>query len=150
MKGWRKQQDEITARYQKITGKKPSLEVRRQPNGQWTQTPAEQLRHSREIQLRNEHKLSGNAQFFVTLKPDKVDSADYASGDEELQPLTEKLMAAQYPLEFPPDSGAILVVRVDVDCHPTGPCTGTVLPALVTPISRSPQPSKNSVDQTKN
>lgn len=148
--GWRKQEDAITARYQKLTGKKPSLEVRRRPNGQWTQTPAEQLRHSREIEIGNEHKLAGEAQFFVTLKPDKVDSADFASGDEQLQPLTKNLMGAHYPLEFPPDSGAILVVRVDVSCHGTGPCTATVLAPWATPASRTPQSVKISGDQTKN
>ena len=123
------QERAITARYTKLTGKAPSTEIRRLPNGQWTQTPAEQLRHSREIKVTNEHKLSGKAEFHVTVKPDKVDSVDYASGDESLQPLAEKLKAAHYPLRFPPDSGAILVVRVEVNCRAEAACEARLLPA---------------------
>lgn len=123
--------DEIRARYRKLTGKEvPLAEIRRLPNGEWTETPAEQLRHSRESKLSNEARLSGSAQFIVTFKPGKVESAEYESGDDELQPLTAKLKAAHYPLEFPPESGASLVVRVDVSCKPTAPC----IAALVNPV----------------
>jgi tetratricopeptide (TPR) repeat protein/transglutaminase-like putative cysteine protease len=131
IKAARKQEDAISARYQKLTGKKPAIEIRRLPNGQWTETPAEQLRHSREIELRNERKLSGKAQFLVRMKPDKVDSADYASGDETLKPLVDSLKAAHYPLIFPPESAAILVLRVDVSCQAGAPCKATPLPAVV-------------------
>jgi len=69
----------------------------------------------------------------VTIKPDKVDSVDYASGDESLQSLTEELKGAHYPLSFPPDSGAILVVRVEVNCRAETSCEATVLPAVGVP-----------------
>jgi len=123
--------DQITARYEKLMGKKPLLlEIHRLPNGEWTQTPAEQLRHSREAKLSNEGKLSGSAQFIVTFKPGKVESVEYDDGDDELEPLADKLKAAHYPLEFPPESGVTLVVRVDVSCKPTAAC----IAALVNPV----------------
>jgi len=130
-KEYKSRADEIRARYRRLTGKEvPLAEIHRLPNGEWTQTPAEQLRHSREAKLSNEAKLSGSAQFIVTFKPGKVESAEYESGDDEIEPLADKLKAAHYPLEFPPDSGASLVLRVDVSCHPTAPC----IAALVNPV----------------
>ena len=126
--------DKINQRYEKLMGTKPAAEVRRLPNGEWTQTPAEQLRHSRELKLSNEGKLSGSARFTLTLKPDKV-SAGHLIGEDTLQPLTAKLEKAHYPVEFPLDSGAILVLNVDVSCHPTAPCVATI----VNPAPPAPQ-----------
>jgi tetratricopeptide (TPR) repeat protein/transglutaminase-like putative cysteine protease len=118
----------ITARYKKITGKEPDLRsMRRLPNGEWTKTPAEQLRQTREVKLSNDGKISGSAQFLVVFKPGKVDSAEFVTGDEELKPLSDKLQSAHYPLEFPPDSGASLVMQVNVYCRPGAPCTGTLI-----------------------
>jgi tetratricopeptide (TPR) repeat protein/transglutaminase-like putative cysteine protease len=117
-----KQANEITARYEKLMGKKPTTEIRRLPNGEWTQTPAEHLRHSREVILSNPAKLAGSAQFLVTFKPGKVVSAEFDTGDDGLDGLPEKLKAGHYPLEFPTDSAAVLVVRVHVQCHATQPC----------------------------
>lgn len=96
--------EKITARYEKLTGKKPTTEIRRLPNGESTHTPAEQLRHSREVKVSNESKLSGSAQFTLELKPDKT-SVSYANGDDALKPLARKLEAAHYPLEFPRTAG---------------------------------------------
>jgi tetratricopeptide (TPR) repeat protein/transglutaminase-like putative cysteine protease len=121
--------DKIVARYEKLMGKKPSPEIRRLPNGEWTQTPAEQLRHSREIKIGNEGKRSGSAQFTLVLKEDKT-SVRYASGNDTLEPLLPKLEAAHYPLEIPPDSAAILTVRLDVNCQEKSPCVAT----LVNPV----------------
>jgi hypothetical protein len=104
-------------------------EIRRLPNGEWTQAPAEQLRHSREVKVSNPGKLSGKAQFIVEIKPGKVDSAHYLSSDDTLEPLEDKLVEAHYPLEFPPDSGAILVLRIEVH-RPVTPC----IAALVDPV----------------
>lgn len=39
-------------------------------------------------------------------------------------------MEVHYPLEFPPDSGAILVLRIEVNCQPATPC----IAALVDPV----------------
>ena len=131
-----RQTDEITARYQKLTGKKPVMnETWRLPNGEWTPTPAEELRHSREVKLANAQKLSGQAEFIVTFKPGKVESVEYEKGDEELEPLADKLKVAHYPLEFPPESGASLLARVEVKCEPARPCIAT----LVNPVAAGPQ-----------
>ena len=54
-------------------------ETRRLLNGQWTQTPSEKLRHAREVRLGNEKKLSGSAQFIVTIKPGKFSGRPRAS-----------------------------------------------------------------------
>ena len=132
-----KQEQEITARYQKLMGKKPSLEIRRLPNGEWTQTPAEQLRHTRELKLSNKGKITGSAKFAVTFKPGKVDSAQFVSGDENLNRMAGTLTAATYPLEFPPDSGAVLVMLVDVKCHSESACIAT----LVNPVAPSRAPA---------
>jgi tetratricopeptide (TPR) repeat protein/transglutaminase-like putative cysteine protease len=130
-KAYQTRTDEIRTRYRKLTGKEvPLAEIRRLPNGEWTQTPAEQLRHSREIKLPNQAKLSGSAKFIVALKPGKIESAEYDSGDDSLDVVADKLKAAHYPVEFPPDSGAILVLRVNVSCHPASPC----IAALVNPV----------------
>lgn len=126
-KAYKSHADEIKARYKKLTGKDvPLSEIRRLPNGEWTQTPAEQLRHSREVKVSN----PGKAQFIVAIKPGKVDSAHYVSGDDTLEPLEDKLAETHYPLEFPPDSGAILVLRIEVNCQPATPC----IAALVDPV----------------
>jgi tetratricopeptide (TPR) repeat protein/transglutaminase-like putative cysteine protease len=131
MKEQKKAADEITARYQKLTGKKPELRVtNRLPNGEWTQTPAEHLRHTREVTLTNEAKLAGMAEFTVVFKPGKVESASYTSGDNDLEPLAKKLQAAHFPLEFPPESEAILVMKVEVRCHATSTCVGTLVNPL--------------------
>ena len=135
LEAYKKRTNELAARYKKVTGKEPGLtEVRRLPNGRWTLTPAEELRHSREVKVSNEGKLSGAAAFAVEFKPTGVDSADYLSGDETLKPLSDKLTDANYPLEFPPESGAILVVRVEVKCaSKTAPCVGTIVNPVPVP-----------------
>jgi hypothetical protein len=113
----------IRARYKKLTGNDANLyETYRQPNGEWSQTPAEKLRHSREIKLSNESKLSGKAQFIVSLDPHGVDSADFENGDDALRPLESKLGKAHYPIEFPPDSDATIVLRVAIECRPASAC----------------------------
>jgi len=122
--------NKIRARYEKLTGKQPAAEIRRLPNGEWTQTPAEQLRHSREVKVGNDGKLSGEAQFTLALKPDNA-SVSFYSGDRELEPLVAKLTAAHYPLEFPGESDAILVVRLDVSCHGSATCIATLAPPVV-------------------
>src|SRR5581483_3233938 len=125
----RKQELEIQNRYKKLTRKDPSLtETHRLPNGQWTLTPGEKLRRSREIKLKNDAKLSGTAQFIVSINAKEVESADFESGDENLRPLESNLEEAHYPFEFPPDSEATLLIRVTVDCLPSGTCTATPLP----------------------
>jgi tetratricopeptide (TPR) repeat protein/transglutaminase-like putative cysteine protease len=135
MSAAQKQTDEIKARYKKLSGKDPTLtEIRRLPNGEWTKTPAEKLRLTREVNLANGAKLSGSAEFAVVLKPGQVESASRLIGDD-LDSLAEKLKAAHYPLEFPPASAAILTIRVDVRCHATTACVAT----LANPVPPAPQ-----------
>ena len=131
--------DEIRDRYRKLTGKGvPLAEIKRLPNGEWTKTPAEQLRASREVKVSNEEKLSGSADFVVEFEPGKVDSVQYLSGSDELEKLTEKLKAAHYPLDFPPDSQATLAVRVSVRCQ-SGSCVGTLVVPTPHPQFAVPQ-----------
>ena len=118
----------IRARYKKLTGKEPGLtEIRRLPNGEWTKTPAEQLRQTREVKLSNEAKLSGSAEFAVVFKPGKVESVEYLSGSDDLEKLSERITTARYPLEFPPDSAAILVVRLNVKCQASSACIASLV-----------------------
>lgn len=119
---------EIRARYKKLTGKAIELGTTwRLPNGEWTLTPAEQLIRTREVNLSNTGKLSGSARFNIELKPEKVDSVRFVSGEQTLMALTEKIGKAHYLLEFPPDSGAILVLRLEVKCTPESSCTATMV-----------------------
>ncbi|MGO9086525.1 MAG: DUF3857 domain-containing protein [Candidatus Sulfotelmatobacter sp.] len=137
-KEYKSRADEIRARYRKLTGKDvPLAEIHRLPNGEWTQTPAEQLRNSREAKLSNEAKVSGQAEFMVTFKPGKVESVEYSGGDDELEPLAGKLKAAHYPLEFPPGSVASVILQVEVSCHTAAPCVA----ALVNPVPGPPPPT---------
>ena len=122
------QNERITERYRKLTGKRPVLnDTWRLPNGEWTKTPAEQLRQTREVKTPNAQKLSGKAQYLIVFKSGKVDSADFHSGDDELKPLAQELETAKYPIEFPADSAATLVMRVDVKCHSASACTASLV-----------------------
>ena len=115
MKPQQTQEERITQRYRKLTGRSPVMnETRRLPNGEWTKTPAEQLRQTRELKLPNAGRLSGKAQYLLVFKPDKVDSPKFTSGDDELKSLANQLKTAKYPIEFPEHSAAILVINVDV------------------------------------
>ena len=144
---YKTRESELRARYKKLTGKEMALtETRRLPNGEWTLTPAEQLRRSREVKVGNDPKVSGSAEFVITLKPGKVESARYLSGDEALEPLTSKLTAVHYPLEFPSDSSAILVMRLSVRCQTSSYCVAT----LLNPVpSRSDPPLGSAVSSSK-
>ncbi|HTS06878.1 MAG TPA: DUF3857 domain-containing protein [Candidatus Eisenbacteria bacterium] len=125
----RNQEVEIQNRYKKLTGKDPSLtETHRLPNGEWTLTPAEKLRRSREIKLSNDGKINGKGEFIVSINSHEVESADFEGEDEELRSLESKLEKAHYPYEFPPGSDAILVVRIMLRCHEDTDCTGTPMP----------------------
>jgi hypothetical protein len=91
------------------------------------QDSGRKARLTREVKLNNEEKLAGSARFFVTLKPGKLDSVEFDSGDEELKPLAAKLQEARYPMEFPPQSGAILDLKVTVKCEAKAACIATIM-----------------------
>lgn len=119
--------DEVVGRYQKLTGKKPAIDVHRLPNGEWSQTPAEQLRRSREVKVVNQANLSGTGIFNLVLTPEKT-AVQFVSGDDDFKPLAAKLEKAHYPLQFPPDrEGTTLVVRLDVNCHPSESCVASIV-----------------------
>ena len=114
-------------RYEKLTGKQPINEIRRLPNGEWTETPREKLDHMRETKLSNESKLSGSADFILVMNSDKVQSVRLVGGDNALEPLSARLKSARYPLEFPADSDAVLALRMTVNCRGSAACTAKLL-----------------------
>jgi tetratricopeptide (TPR) repeat protein/transglutaminase-like putative cysteine protease len=120
---------EITARYQKLTGKKPSIrESLRLPNGEWTKTAAEQLTQLRTASLGKLAGVSGSAEFTIVFMPGKTESVEYASGDKSLEPLMEKIKAHPFQVEFPVGSEAKLFRRAQVGCYPTSGCTAVLIP----------------------
>ncbi len=127
LKTYEKRKAEVTNRYEKLTGTKPTNEVRRLPNGDWTLTDEEQVRKLHEVTIGNEKKISGSADFIVALKPGAVESVEYVSGDDDLKSLEGKLKEAHFALEFPPDSAAILVLKADVRCSAKSPCTARLV-----------------------
>ena len=140
IKAYDKRTAEVTARYVKLTGKKPTNEIRRLPNGQWTLNSEEELQRQHEVKFANEKKIAGAAQFIVTLKPSKVESVEYVSGDDDLKPLAAKLKEAHFALEFPLDSTAILTLKAGVRCWATSGCTATLAdPAPPTSAFRAAQ-----------
>lgn len=139
MKAQEQQNKRITERYRKLMGKSPVMnETWRLPNGEWTKTPAEQLRQTREVKVLNAKKVSGKAQYLIVFKAGKVDSAEFHGGDEDLKPLESALQTSKYPIDFPADSGAVLEMRIDVKCHPDSGCTAWIMNPV--PPNRTSQP----------
>lgn len=64
---------EITARYQKLTGKKPSIrESLRLPNGEWTKTAAEQLTQLRTASLGKPAGVSGSLNSQLCIRQERL------------------------------------------------------------------------------
>ncbi len=123
IKAYQKRTDELKSRYQKLTGTKPTNEIRRLPNGQWTLSADEQLQQLRELKFDNARKVSGSSEFVIAFKPGEIDSVNYIGGDEELKVLEEKLKSLHFQVTFPTPSAAILVRKAQVECRPTSSCT---------------------------
>lgn len=120
---------EITARYQNLTGKKPSIRKSlRLPNGEWTKTAAKQLTQLRTASLGKPAGVSGSPEFTIVFTPGKITSVDYASGDKSLEPLMEKTKAHPFQVEFPVGSEAKIFRRAQVGCFPTSGCTAVLIP----------------------
>ena len=66
--------------------------------------------------------LAGVAFFSVMFAPGKVEQVRYVNGDEELKSMMGKLETAPYQMEFPEGSGAKIVRRVILTCHPKAGC----------------------------
>jgi tetratricopeptide (TPR) repeat protein len=121
---------EIISHYEKLTGKKspPMIEMRRLPNGEWTKTPDEELTDALRVKVSKKTGLAGVADFSVVFTPGKVESVRYMHGDEEVREMSAALQAAPYQMEFPTGSGAKIVRRVQLTCHPSAGCTAEMLP----------------------
>jgi len=121
--------DELTSRYQKLTGKKPELyTTRRLPNGDWTKTPSDQLSQMRTAKFGQQPKVSGSAEFTIVFSPGRVESVDYVSGEESLEDLTDQLKAAHFEVEFPAGSQARILRRAELSCFPTSGCMAVLIP----------------------
>jgi tetratricopeptide (TPR) repeat protein len=125
---YRVQRDSMLSRYEKLTGKKPSREIHRLPNGEWTKTPSEQLSQMRTAKLGKLPNLSGTAEFAMVFAPGKIESVEYVSGEESLQSLTDKLKAAHYQIEFPAGSKAKILRRAQLSCTPSAGCMAVLMP----------------------
>jgi tetratricopeptide (TPR) repeat protein/transglutaminase-like putative cysteine protease len=124
------QQDEILARYKKLTGKSPTMnESWRLPNGDWTKTPAAELSQMRSIKLGKQPNLSGTAEFSIVFAMGKVESVEYVSGEKSLESLTDKLKAAHYQVEFPAGSKAKILRRGELSCTPSAGCMAVLVPS---------------------
>ena len=58
------------------------------------------------IKLGKQAHLSGTAEFWIVLAMGKIESEQYVSGEESLEPLADKLKAAHYTFAFPVGSKA--------------------------------------------
>jgi len=120
---------DITARYQKLTGKKPSInETERLPNGEWTKTATEQLTQMRTAKFGKQADLKGSAEFAIVFAPGKIESVEYVSGEESLKELIDKIKAAHYAVEFPAGSQARIFRRAQVSCFPSSGCMAVLMP----------------------
>lgn len=122
--------NQILAHYKKMTGREapPQIAIRRLPNGEWTKTPADELKEALEVKVSKTTSLSGIADFAVVLAPGKVERVRYIGGDAALKSMIGKLESASYKVEFPPGSGAKIVRRIQLSCNPSAGCTAEMLP----------------------
>ena len=120
---------EITARYQKLTGKKPEInETWRLPNGEWTKTSGEQLAQMRTAKFGKQGGLSGSADFQVLFGRRGVENVDYVGGPEALKRLGEKIKTARYTIQFPDGSQAKILRRAALNCSSISGCMAVLLP----------------------
>ncbi|HSY91978.1 MAG TPA: DUF3857 domain-containing protein [Candidatus Binatus sp.] len=122
--------NEILTHYKNLTGRAspPPIDIHRLPNGEWTKTRADELKDALEARVSSTTTLSGVAFFSVVFAPGKVEQVRYIKGDEELKPMMGKLETAPYQMEFPEGSGAKIVRRVTLTCHPKAGCTAEMSP----------------------
>jgi hypothetical protein len=117
--------NEILSHYKRLTGREspPPIDIHRLPNGEWTKTPSDELKEATEAKVSATTTLAGVAFFSVVFAPGKVEQVRYLNGDEELKSMVGKLETAPYRMEFPEGSGAKIVRRVTLTCHPKAGCT---------------------------
>jgi tetratricopeptide (TPR) repeat protein len=120
---------EITSRYQKLTGTKPSIrETNRLPNGKWTKSVVEEFSDMRTIKFGKQPNTSGSATFSIVFAPGKIEAVDYQSGEQSLKALTERIKAAQYQVEFPPESAARIRRQALANCSSISGCMVVLVP----------------------
>ena len=124
----REQGEKIISRYEKLTGKKPSREIHRLPNGEWTKTPSEQLTQMRTAKFGKMPNASGSAEFAIVFVSGKIESVEYVNGEESLESLKDKLKAAHYEVEFPAGSKARILRRAQLSCTPSAGCMAVLMP----------------------
>ncbi len=124
---YRAQREEILSRYEKLTGKKPSGEIHRLPNGEWTKMPSEQLSQMRTAKFGKLPNLSGSAEFAIVFAPGKIESVEYVNGEESLKSLTGKLKTVHYQIEFPAGSKAKILRRAQLSCTPAAGCMAVLM-----------------------
>ena len=123
---------EITARYQKLTGKKPETrETWRLPNGQWTKTAVEELVQMRTVKLPKQSSLSGSADLRVAFAPEGVESVEFVSGSDALRTVGERVKTVHYAVQFPEGSQARLLRRATLNCSAISGCMAVLLPVQV-------------------
>jgi tetratricopeptide (TPR) repeat protein len=131
----------ITSRYQKLTGRKPSInEAVRLPNNQWTKTAGEQLSEMRTAKLGRLPNFAGTAEFTIVFAPGKIESVEYVSGEASLKGLVEKIKAAHYAVEFPTGSQARILRRADLSCYPSSGCMAALMPVGKARVGRNGVP----------
>jgi tetratricopeptide (TPR) repeat protein/transglutaminase-like putative cysteine protease len=132
---YQERHSQLLAHYEKLTGRRapPMISIDRLPNGQWTKTPADELRDARHAVVSKTSEVAGEAEFAVVFAPGKVESVTYRGGDDQLKPITEKVKAASFLMAFPSGSGAKIVRHVKVTCTSSSGCNAEMLPpGLVT------------------
>jgi tetratricopeptide (TPR) repeat protein len=122
--------NEILAHYKNLTGRAspPPVDIHRLPNGEWTKTRGDELKDALDAKVSSTTALSGVAFFSVVFAPGKVEQVRYVKGDEELKSMMGKLETAPYQMEFPEGSGAKIVRRVTLTCHPKAGCIAEMSP----------------------
>lgn len=115
-------------RYVALTGKKPTDETHRLPNGKWSLSAADELNQMREIKLGATNGVTGSAQFTLVLDPSGVKSAHYVGGDLALKDQAERLVKAHIPMEFPDENPTKIVRTVLVSCHTYEGCNAVLTP----------------------
>jgi tetratricopeptide (TPR) repeat protein/transglutaminase-like putative cysteine protease len=122
-------ENSITSRYQKLTGRKPSInETVRLPAGGWTKTAGEQLSEMRTAKFGKLPISSGTAEFTIVFAPGKIESVEYVSGEQSLKGLSERVKAAHFAVEFPTGSQARILRRAELSCFPISGCMAVLMP----------------------
>jgi tetratricopeptide (TPR) repeat protein len=118
-KAARTNHDLALARYVKLTGKAPSSNLERLPNGTFSVSPAEELGRMRSFKIGATGGHNGSAEFTLVFGP---------AGDESFKSQAGRLTQAHYPVEFPVGSKTKFVRRAMLSCHEAEGCNVVLMP----------------------